>query len=121
MAKPRIAINGFGRIGRNTLRAIFEHPEVDLDVVAINDLVPPNVLAFLFKHDSVMGRFHGDVSHTDNAIIVNGHEIRVVAEKDPAALPWRDLKVDVVLECTGLFTDGELARKHIQAGAKKVI
>ncbi len=121
MPKPKVAINGFGRIGRNTLRAIFENPDVDLHVVAINDLVAPKELAFLFKYDSVMGQFKGDVSHTENAIIVNGNEIRVTCERDPAKLPWKDMGVDVVLESTGFFTDGNLARKHIEAGAKKVI
>lgn len=121
MSKPKVAINGFGRIGRNTLRAIFENPDVDVNVVALNDLVPPKQLAFLFKYDSVMGQFKGDVSSTENAIIVNGHEIRVTSEKDPANLPWKELGIDVVIESTGFFTDANLARKHIQAGAKKVI
>ncbi len=121
MSKPRVAINGFGRIGRNTLRAIYENPDVDVNVVAINDLVAPRELAFLFKYDSVMRQFKGDVSHTDNSIIINGHEIKILGERDPASLPWKDLNVDVVIESTGLFTDAEKARKHIQAGAKKVI
>jgi glyceraldehyde 3-phosphate dehydrogenase len=121
MSKPKVAINGFGRIGRNTLRAIFENPDVDINVVAINDLVPPKELAFLFRYDSVMGQFKGDVSHTDHSIIVNGHEIKVTSERDPANLPWKAMGVDVVLESTGFFTDANMARKHIQAGAKKVI
>lgn len=121
MSKPRIAINGFGRIGRSTLRAIFENPEVDVNVVALNDLVDPKQLAFLFKYDSVMGPFKGDVSHTEKSIIVNGHEIQVLSERDPANLPWKDLKIDVVIESTGFFTDATKARKHIEAGAKKVI
>lgn len=121
MSKARIAINGFGRIGRNTLRAIFEHPQVDFQVVAINDLISPKDLAFLFKHDSVTGPFKGDVSYTDSTIVINGQEIKVFAEKDPAVLPWRDLQIDVVIESTGFFTDADKARKHIEAGAKKVI
>ncbi len=121
MSKPRVAINGFGRIGRNTLRALYDNPHVDVDVVAINDLVEPKQLAFLFKHDSVHGHFKGDVSYTESSLIVNGHEIRVTREKDPASLPWKELKVDVVIESTGFFTDAEKARKHIEAGAKKVI
>lgn len=121
MSKAKVAINGFGRIGRCTLRAIIEHPEVDIDVVAVNDLMTPDQLAFLFKHDSVMGQFKGDVSHTDNSIIINGREIRVTAEKDPATLPWKAMGVDVVIESTGFFTDATKAQKHIEAGAKKVI
>jgi glyceraldehyde 3-phosphate dehydrogenase len=121
MSKARVAINGFGRIGRSTLRAIFENPDVDVNVVVINDLVAPKDLAFLFKYDSVMGQFKGDVSHTENALIINGHEIRITCEKDPANLPWKQHAIDVVLESTGFFTDANQARKHIQAGAKKVI
>ncbi len=121
MAKPKVAINGFGRIGRSTLRAIFENPDVDVNVVAVNDLVASKDLAFLFKYDSVMGQFKGDVSHTESSLIINGHEIRVTAERDPANLPWKDLGIDVVIESTGFFTDATKARKHLEAGAKKVI
>jgi len=121
MSKPKVAINGFGRIGRCTLRAIYDNPDVDINVVAINDLVAPAELAFLFKYDSVTGQFKGDVTHTQNAIIINGHEIRILSERDPANLPWKDMGVDVVIESTGFFTDGTKARKHIDAGAKKVI
>lgn len=121
MPKPKVAINGFGRIGRSTLRAIYENPDVDINVVAINDLVDPKQLAFLFKYDSVMGQFKGDVTHTQNTIIINGHEIKILSEKDPANLPWRELGIDVVIESTGFFTDANLSRKHIEAGAKKVV
>lgn len=121
MPKARVAINGFGRIGRSTLRAIFENPTVDVQVVAINDLMPPKECAFLFRYDSVMGTFKGDVSYTDSSIIVNGQEIKVTSEKDPANLPWKSMNVDIVLECTGFFTDAALAKKHIDAGAKKVL
>jgi len=121
MTKPRIAINGFGRIGRNTLRSIYENPDVDVNVVAVNDLVNPKELAFLFKYDSVMGQFKGDVSYTEKSLVINGHEIQVTSEKDPAKLPWKELKIDVVLESTGFFTDANKARAHIEAGAKKVI
>jgi len=121
MSKPRVAINGFGRIGRNTLRSIYENPDVDVNVVAVNDLVAPKELAFLFKYDSVMGQFKGDVTFTEKSLIINGHEIRVTSERDPANLPWKELQIDVVLESTGFFTDATKARAHIQAGAKKVI
>ncbi len=116
-----VAINGFGRIGRMTLRAIYDNPNVKVNVVAINDLMPPKQLAHLFKYDSTMGQFSGTVDATDDSIIINGTAIKVTAERDPANLPWAELKVDVVLECTGFFTDGNDAKKHITAGAKKVI
>ncbi|MDX2084073.1 MAG: type I glyceraldehyde-3-phosphate dehydrogenase [Candidatus Melainabacteria bacterium] len=119
--KPKIAINGFGRIGRMTLRAAIEHPEVDLNVVAINDLTSPEQLAHLFKYDSTMRRFKGEVDVTADALIINGQRIQVYAERDPANLPWKATGVDVVLECTGLFTDADKAAKHITAGAKKVL
>jgi glyceraldehyde 3-phosphate dehydrogenase len=116
----RVGINGFGRIGRQTLKAIIERtPEVE--VVAINDLVDTALNALLFKHDSTYGTFPGTVEHTDDALIVDGRDIRVLKEKDPAALPWGDLGVDVVLESTGLFTSADKARAHVDAGAKKVI
>jgi glyceraldehyde 3-phosphate dehydrogenase len=121
MAKNKVAINGFGRIGRLTLRAALLNPGVDLNVVAINDLTTPKQLAHLFKYDSNMGIFPGEVDFTENSLIINGRTIRIFAEKDPAALPWKDLGVDVVVESTGFFTDGAKARKHIEAGAKKVI
>ncbi|MFL5778154.1 MAG: type I glyceraldehyde-3-phosphate dehydrogenase [Chloroflexota bacterium] len=116
----RVGINGFGRIGRQSLKALIERAP-DVDVVAINDLVETEINALLFKHDSTYGAYPGDVSHTADSLIIDGREIRVLKEKDPAALPWRDLGVDVVLESTGLFTDATKARAHIDAGARKVI
>ena len=115
----RIAINGFGRIGRNVLRASLK--EKDLDFVAINDVTDAKTLAHLLKYDSVFGILDADIKAKDNSIVVNGKEIKITAVKDPAQLPWKDLKIDVVLECTGLFTDKEKAAGHITAGAKKVI
>ena len=116
----RVGINGFGRIGRQTLKAILERAP-GVEVVAVNDLVDTRLNALLFKHDSTYGAFPGNVDHTDGSLIIDGHEIRVLREKDPAALPWADLGVDIVLESTGLFTDAEKARAHLAAGAKKVI
>jgi len=117
----KVAINGFGRIGRLTLRAALENPTVDLNVVAINDLTTPKQLAHLFKYDSNMGIYKGEVDFTENSLIIDGRTIKIYAEKDPANLPWKDLGVDVVIESTGFFTDAAKARKHIEAGAKKVI
>jgi len=119
--KSKIAINGFGRIGRLTFRAALENPNVDLNVVAINDLTTPKLLAHLLKYDSTMRAYPGEVDYTDNALIVDGREIKIFAERDPGALPWKELGVDVVIESTGFFTDATKARKHIEAGAKKVI
>ncbi len=117
-----VAINGYGRIGRNILRALYESGKADqIKIVAINDLGDAELNAHLTKYDSVHGPFSGDVSVDDNAIVINGERIAMYSERDPAALPWRDLNVDVVYECTGLFTDGNVAEKHISAGAKKVI
>lgn len=116
----KIAINGFGRIGRCVLKAAIKN-KVGLDFVAINDLTDTKTLAHLFKYDSSYGVFDGTVEAKDNAIIINGKEIKVFAEKDPESLPWKDLKIDVVLECTGIFRNTEGAGKHIKAGAKKVI
>ncbi|HEY6959976.1 MAG TPA: type I glyceraldehyde-3-phosphate dehydrogenase [Candidatus Limnocylindria bacterium] len=116
----RIAINGFGRIGRQFLKAVLErHP--DLEVVAINDLADPQMNALLFKHDSNYGTFEGDVSATADAIVVNGKSIKIIQERDPAKLPWKDLGIDIVIESTGLFTDATKAKAHRDAGAKKVI
>ena len=116
----RVGINGFGRIGRQTLKAILErHP--DVEVAAVNDLVDTEMNALLFRYDTNYGRYEGTVDHTDDALIVDGREIRVLKEKDPAALPWGDLGVDIVVESTGLFTDATKARAHIDAGARKVI
>ena len=116
----RVGINGFGRIGRQSLKAILERAP-DLEVVAVNDLVETSMNALLFKHDSTYGAYHGTVEHTDDALIIDGREIKVLQVKDPAALPWGDLGVDLVLESTGLFTDAEKAAAHLSAGAKKVI
>ena len=116
----RVGINGFGRIGRQSLKAILERAP-DLEVVAVNDLVETSMNALLFKHDSTYGAYHGTVEHTDDALIIDGREIKVLQVKDPAALPWGDLGVDIVLESTGLFTDADQARAHIDAGATKVI
>jgi len=116
----KIAINGFGRIGRPTLRRIFQSHK-NLEVVAINDLTDTKTLAHLLKYDSIYGRFEGDVSSTENSLIVNKKQIKVFAEKDPENLPWGKLGIDVVLECTGQFTDSEGAGKHLKAGAKQVI
>ena len=116
----RVAINGFGRIGRQYLKASIErHPEVE--IVAINDLADPQMNAMLFKHDSNYGAYKGEVSATADSIIIDGRKIRVVQERDPGKLPWKDLDIDIVIESTGFFTDATKARAHIDAGAKKVI
>jgi glyceraldehyde 3-phosphate dehydrogenase len=120
MSQVNIAINGFGRIGRNAFKIAFERS--DLSIVAINDLTDTKTLAHLLKHDSSYGTYQHDVSHDETGIIVDGQHIVVLAQKDPATLPWKDHEVDVVLECTGFFTDPAKARAHIdQAGAKRVI
>jgi glyceraldehyde 3-phosphate dehydrogenase len=115
----KLAINGFGRIGRNAFKIAFDRR--DVEVVAVNDLTDTKTLAHLLKHDSNYGAYGEKVSFNDENIIVNDKKIRVYAEKDPAALPWKDLDVDVVIESTGFFTDPEAARAHIDAGAKKVV
>ncbi len=119
----RLAINGFGRIGRHTLRAFFKNPEAQriFEVVAVNDLTDSKTLAHLFKYDSVHGKWDGEVSATDGGIKVDGREVRVLAEKDPANLPWRSMGVEYVVESTGLFTEREGAMKHVTAGARKVL
>ncbi len=119
MAKAKVAINGFGRIGRITLRALLDKDNVE--VVAINDLTDPKTLAHLLKYDSAQGQFPGTVEVGDNALIINGTSIPVYAERDPANLPWADSGVEIVLESTGIFTDEAGAGKHLTAGAKKVI
>jgi len=116
----RVGINGFGRIGRNVFRAAHER-NADIEWVGVNDLVDSKTLAHLLKYDSVYGPYPGTVEHTDDAIVVDGKEIKVTAERDPAALPWGDLGADVVIESTGLFTKREDAQKHLDAGAQKVI
>ncbi len=117
----KIAINGFGRIGRNVFKAAVANYSNDLEIVAINDLTDPKTLAHLLKYDSLYGKFDGTVEAADGAIIVNGKEIKIYAERDPKNLPWGELNVDIVLECTGFFRTKETAGKHIEAGAKKVI
>jgi glyceraldehyde 3-phosphate dehydrogenase (phosphorylating) len=116
----RVGINGFGRIGRQSLKALIERTP-DVEVVAVNDLVDTGLNALLFKHDSTYGAYPGTVDHTADALIIDGREIKVLKEKDPATLPWGDLGVEIVLESTGIFTDAEKARAHIDAGAKKVV
>jgi glyceraldehyde 3-phosphate dehydrogenase (phosphorylating) len=116
----RVGINGFGRIGRNVFRASYERG-ADIEWLAVNDLVDPPTIAHLLKYDSNYGPFPGDVRATDGGFVVDGKEIRVMAERDPAALPWEELGADVVIESTGLFTDRENAAKHLAAGAKKVV
>lgn len=115
----KVAINGFGRIGRLALRQIIKTE--GLEVVAVNDLTPADMLLHLFKYDTTQGRFQGTAELKDNAIVVDGKEIKVFANADPEALPWGELGVDVVLECTGFFTTKEKAEKHIKAGARKVV
>ena len=116
----KVGINGFGRIGRNVLRSAVLNFS-DIEIVAINDLLEPDYLAYMLQYDSVHGRFKGDMSVEGNTLIVNGKKIRLTQERDPAALKWNEVGVDVVLECTGLFLDKAGADKHIAAGAKKVI
>lgn len=115
----KIGINGFGRIGRNAFKIAFDHPE--LSVVAINDLTDTKTLAYLLRHDSNYGTYHHDVASDDTSIIVDGKNVKVLAEKDPAALPWAELGVDVVIESTGRFTKAEEAKAHLTAGAKRVV
>ena len=116
----RVGINGFGRIGRQSLKAILERSP-ELEVVAVNDLVPVEMNALLFKHDSTYGAYDGEVRHTDNSLVIDGREIKVLKERDPGNLPWGDLGVDIVVESTGIFTDAEKAAAHLRGGAKKVI
>lgn len=117
--KTRIAINGFGRIGRNSFKVAFDRD--DIEIVSINDLTDTKTLAHLLKHDSNYGEYKHDVGFDDSGIIVNGKHIAVLAEKDPTALPWRDQNIDVVIESTGFFVDPTKARAHVDAGAKKVV
>lgn len=117
----RAAINGFGRIGRNVLRSAKQAGRTDVDFVAVNDLTDAKTLAHLLRYDSVHGRYPGTVEVSDGGLIVDGDEIRVLSERDPAKLPWADLGVDIVIESTGIFRDRDGASKHLQAGAKKVI
>src|SRR5438270_6363350 len=116
----RVGINGFGRIGRNVFRAAYENG-ADIEWLAVNDLVDPKTIAHLLKYDSNYGPFPGEVEASDQGLRVDGKEIQVLAERDPANLPWEDLGAEVVIESTGLFTDRESASKHLQAGARKVV
>ncbi|SDL04425.1 glyceraldehyde 3-phosphate dehydrogenase [Catalinimonas alkaloidigena] len=119
MAKTKVAINGFGRIGRLTLRALLK--KEDIEVVAVNDLTDNQTLAHLFRYDSVHGKFAGEVSATEDSITVSGHTMKVYAQKDPSQLPWKELGVDIVIESTGRFVDEAGAGQHLKAGAKKVV
>lgn len=119
MKKLKIGINGFGRVGRLALREILKRN--DVDVVGINDLLEPQHLAYLFKYDSVHGKFNGTVQVKDNELIINGKSIRVTSEKNPELLKWNEVQADIILECTGVFTTQQTANKHIEAGAKKVV
>ena len=119
MSTVKVAINGFGRIGRLVFRQIYDMKGID--VVAINDLTSPAVLAHLLKYDSAQGRFGQEVTSTENAIVVNGHEMKIYAQKDPAQIPWGQHDVDVVIESTGFFTDKDKAAAHLKAGAKRVV
>ncbi len=121
MMAVRVAINGFGRIGRLVLRAAYEHANQAIEVVGINDLGPVETNAHLLRYDSVHGRFPGEVTTGDNWMDIGRGKIRVTAERDPAKLPWKELGVDVALECTGIFTKRDAAAKHLEAGAKRVI
>ena len=117
----KVAINGFGRIGRNAFKIAQEKLNKDIEIVAINDLTDTKTLAHLLKYDSISGKFNGTVEATDTALIVNGKEVKVFAQRDPKNLPWKELGVDIVIESTGLFTQKAKAMAHIEAGAKKVI
>ncbi len=119
MSSVKVAINGFGRIGRLVYRQIYKMEGID--VVAVNDLTSPKVLGHLLKYDSAQGRFDAEVKSTEDSIVVNGDTIKIYSQKDPAQIPWKDHQVDVVLECTGFFTDKTKAEAHLKAGAKKVV
>jgi glyceraldehyde 3-phosphate dehydrogenase len=121
MAKTKIGINGFGRIGRQVLKALLERHKDKFDVVAINDLVDAPTNAHLFRYDSNYGRFHGDVAVDGSDLIINGDRLKVFAQRDPAAIPWGSVGADIVIESTGFFTDADKARAHLTGGAKKVI
>src|SRR5579872_3691690 len=117
--KTKISINGFGRIGRNAFKIAFERP--DVEIMAINDITDTKTLAHLLKHDSNYGTYQHEVGFDNQNIIVDGHKIKVLAEKDPKALPWKDMDVGVVIESTGLFTKHDDLKMHIEAGAKRVV
>jgi len=117
----KVGINGFGRIGRNVLRAAVQNFANDIEIVAINDLLDPDYLAYMLQYDSVHGRFKGDIAVKDGALFINGKKIRLTQERDPANLKWNEVGADIVIESTGLFLDKPTAQKHLDAGAKKVI
>src|ERR1700726_4797437 len=117
----RIGINGFGRIGRQSMKALLERYPREIEVVAVYDLTDTKTNAHLLKYDSTYGRFPGEVEATADSLIVNDHKLQVIAQKDPAQIPWADLGVQIVIESTGFFTDAAKAAAHLQAGAKKVI
>ena len=117
----KVGINGFGRIGRCVFRAAVQNFADDIEIVGINDLLEPDYLAYMLRYDSVHGRFKGDIAVDGNNLVINGKKIRLTAERDPANLKWNEVDADVVIESTGLFLTKELAQKHIDAGAKKVI
>ncbi|MCT8999251.1 type I glyceraldehyde-3-phosphate dehydrogenase [Chelativorans intermedius] len=117
----KVAVNGFGRIGRNIVRAIYESGRKDIDVVAVNDLGPVETNAHLLRYDSVHGRFPGEVKVEGDTIVVGSESFKVLAERDPSKLPWKELGIDIVLECTGIFTSKEKASMHLEAGAKRVL
>lgn len=117
----KIGINGFGRIGRNVFKALLNNYKNDIEVVAINDLTSPQTLAHLLKYDSLYGKFNGSVEANEDSIVVNDKEIKIYAERDPKNLPWNEVGAEIIIECTGFFTDGEKAKAHIEAGAKKVL
>src|SRR6058998_2463244 len=117
----RIGINGFGRIGRQSLKAILERYPHELEVVAVNDITDTKTNAHLLKYDSTYGRYPGEVEATADSLIVNGHTVKVLSQRDPGQIPWSDLGVELVIESTGLFTEAEKASAHLRGGAKKVI
>ena len=117
----KVGINGFGRIGRNVLRSVVQNFGNDIEIVAINDLLEPDYLAYMLQYDSVHGRFDGDVKVEGNTLVINGKPIRLTQERDPANLKWDEVGAEVVIESTGLFLDKATAQKHLDAGAKKVI
>ncbi len=121
MSKVKVAINGFGRIGRLVLRAALEAKRDDIEFVALNDLAPASENAYLLEYDSVHGKLPMDVAFDGEYISVGGHKIKVLSERDPSNLPWGDLGVDIVLECTGIFTNADKAKVHLDAGAKRVL
>src|SRR5579884_2685726 len=117
----RVGINGFGRIGRQSLKAILERYPRELEVVAVNDLTDTKTNAHLLKYDSTYGRFPGEIETTPDSLIVNGHTVKVISQRDPAQIPWSELGVEIVIESTGLFTEASKAAAHLKGGAKKVI